>query len=101
MLAAMAEDLVSGGLAGLVSKTMVAPLERVKLLLQTQVTSTQISADQRYSGMIDCFRRVHREQGLLSFWRGHLASVTRYFPSQAINFTLRDRYGRRADRAKA
>jgi Mitochondrial carrier protein len=92
VLQRVGEDLVSGGIAGLVSKTIVAPMERVKLLLQVQHTSTQISADQRYKGMLDCFSRVYREQGVTSFWRGHVASVTRYFPSQALNFALRDRY---------
>ena len=30
-------DFLSGGLAGIISKTVVAPVERVKLLMQTQV----------------------------------------------------------------
>lgn len=30
-------DLMAGGVAGAISKTAVAPIERVKLLLQTQV----------------------------------------------------------------
>ncbi|CAM9865797.1 unnamed protein product [Phaeothamnion confervicola] len=42
--------------------------------------------------MVDCFRRVHAEQGMASFWRGNTANVARYFPAQALNFTLRDRY---------
>jgi hypothetical protein len=29
-------DFLSGGLAGIISKTIVAPIERVKLLMQTQ-----------------------------------------------------------------
>ncbi len=33
-----AADLMAGGVAGAISKTAVAPIERVKLLLQTQVT---------------------------------------------------------------
>jgi len=32
-----AADLMAGGVAGAISKTAVAPIERVKLLLQTQV----------------------------------------------------------------
>lgn len=31
------QDFLSGGLAGIISKTVVAPVERVKLLMQTQV----------------------------------------------------------------
>lgn len=30
-------DFLSGGIAGIISKTVVAPVERVKLLMQTQV----------------------------------------------------------------
>ena len=32
-------DFVAGGISAAVSKTVVAPLERVKILLQVQVTS--------------------------------------------------------------
>lgn len=43
-------DLMAGGLAGGISKTIVAPIERVKLILQTQDVSTQITQDKRYKG---------------------------------------------------
>ena len=42
--------------------------------------------------MIDCFVRIPREQGFLSFWRGNLANVIRYFPTQALNFAFKDKY---------
>lgn len=42
--------------------------------------------------MIDCFRRVHREQGLASFWRGNFTNIIRYFPTQALNFAFKDYY---------
>lgn len=42
------------------------------------------------AGIIDCFVRVARCQGLLSFWRGNLANVLRYFPTQAFNFAFKD-----------
>ena len=61
-------DLLAGGLAGGISKTLVAPIERVKLVLQTQDASTQISKDTRYKGIIDTFRRLPQEQGFLSLW---------------------------------
>lgn len=61
-------DLMLGGTAGGISKTIVAPIERVKLVLQTQDASTQITKDQRYKGIMDTFRRLPKEQGFLSFW---------------------------------
>lgn len=61
-------DLLLGGVSGGISKTVVAPIERVKLVLQTQDASTQISAEGRYKGIFDAFRRLPKEQGYLSFW---------------------------------
>ncbi|CAN8027460.1 hypothetical protein HPB47_007874 [Ixodes persulcatus] len=87
-----AKDFIAGGVAAAISKTAVAPIERVKLLLQVQHASTQISEAQRYKGMVDCFVRIPREQGFLSFWRGNLANVIRYFPTQALNFAFKDKY---------
>jgi len=89
---AFAKDFLAGGISAAVSKTVVAPIERVKLLLQVQAVSKQIAADQQYKGIIDCFVRIPREQGFLSFWRGNLANVIRYFPTQALNFAFKDVY---------
>merc|ERR1712079_500614 len=51
-----------------------------------------IAADQRYKGVVDCFARVQKEQGFLSFWRGNVVNVVRYFPTQALNFAFKDTY---------
>ena len=85
-------DLASGGTAAAVSKTAVAPIERVKLLLQVQDASSSIAADKRYKGIIDILVRVPKEQGFASLWRGNLANVIRYFPTQALNFAFKDTY---------
>jgi len=87
-----AKDFLAGGIAAAISKTAVAPIERVKLLLQVQHVSKQIAADKQYKGIMDCFVRIPREQGFLSFWRGNLANVIRYFPTQALNFAFKDKY---------
>uniref|UniRef100_A0A6G1S9D0 ADP/ATP translocase n=2 Tax=Aceria tosichella TaxID=561515 RepID=A0A6G1S9D0_9ACAR len=85
-------DLASGGTAAAVSKTAVAPIERVKLLLQVQDASTQIAVDKRYKGIMDVLIRVPKEQGFAALWRGNLANVIRYFPTQALNFAFKDTY---------
>jgi len=86
------KDLLTGGTAAAISKTAVAPIERVKLLLQVQDAQKTITADNRYKGIIDCFTRVSKEQGVWSLWRGNLANVIRYFPTQALNFAFKDTY---------
>jgi len=86
------KDFVAGGISAAISKTTVAPIERVKLLLQVQHVSKQITKENQYKGMIDCFVRIPKEQGFLSFWRGNMANVIRYFPTQALNFAFKDKY---------
>ncbi|XP_036285490.1 ADP/ATP translocase 3-like [Pipistrellus kuhlii] len=88
------KDFLVGGIVAAVSKTSVAPIERIKLLLQVQQASQQIALDRQYKGMVDCLRRIPREQGVLSFWRGNLANVIYYFPTQALNFSFNERYRR-------
>jgi solute carrier family 25 (adenine nucleotide translocator) protein 4/5/6/31 len=85
-------DFMIGGTSAAVSKTLVAPIERVKLLLQVQDANKKIPVDQRYNGIGDCFTRVIKEQGFATLWRGNLANVIRYFPTQALNFACKDYY---------
>jgi len=88
-------NFLLGGVAGGISKTVVAPIERVKLLLQVQDASQQMkgpSGTKKYTGMTNCFTRVYAEQGLLSFWRGNMANIIRYFPTQALNFAFKEKY---------
>jgi len=87
-----AKDFLAGGISAAISKTAVAPIERIKLLLQVQHASQQMAASQHYKGIVDCIVRIPKEQGFLSFWRGNLANVIRYFPTQALNFAFKDKY---------
>ncbi|GFE55064.1 ADP ATP transporter on adenylate translocase [Babesia ovis] len=85
-------DFLMGGVSAAVSKTAVAPIERVKMLIQTQDTIPEIKSGQmpRYTGIMNCFGRVCAEQGVGSLWRGNMANVIRYFPTQAFNFAFKD-----------
>jgi solute carrier family 25 (adenine nucleotide translocator) protein 4/5/6/31 len=81
-----------GGVSGAIAKTITAPIERVKLLIQTQDANPRIRSGEvpRYTGIVNCFARVGREQGLLAFWRGNFTNIIRYFPTQAFNFAFKD-----------
>ncbi|KAL1524834.1 hypothetical protein AB1Y20_019714 [Prymnesium parvum] len=85
-------DFCAGGASGAVAKTATAPIERVKLLIQTQDANPRITSGEvrRYSGMLDCFTRVAADQGIHAFWRGNTVNVIRYFPTQAFNFAFKD-----------
>jgi len=88
-------DFMMGGVAAAVSKTAAAPIERVKLLIQNQdemIKSGRLKDP--YKGIVDCFARVSREEGVMQLWRGNLANVLRYFPTQALNFAFKDQIKR-------
>lgn len=88
-------DFLVGGVSAAVSKTIVAPIERVKLLLQVQdamAKKSDTATMKKYEGIMDCARRVSSEQGNAAFWRGNFANVLRYFPTQALNFAFKDLY---------
>ncbi|MBA0761593.1 hypothetical protein Gotri_024219 [Gossypium trilobum] len=83
-------DFVMAGMAAIISKSAAAPIERVKLLLQNQGEMIKRGSLQKpYNGVGDCFKRVLKEEGLFSFWRGNQANVIRYFPTQAFNFAFK------------
>lgn len=85
-------DFAAGGISGAVAKTATAPIERVKLIIQTQDSNPLIKSGEvpRYTGIVNCFTRVKAEQGMAAFWRGNFTNVIRYFPTQAFNFAFKD-----------
>jgi len=85
------ENFMLSGVAAGVSKTAAAPIERVKLMVQNQAEMLKQGVlDRPYNGVLDCTKRVFQSEGLYYFWRGNLANVLRYFPTQALNFAFKD-----------
>lgn len=88
----LGSDLLIGGSIGAVSKTIMAPVERVKLLLQTMESNPDVISGkvQPYKSIGDCFSRVYQEQGLKAFWRGNLVNCLRYAPQQGSALAFND-----------
>jgi len=85
------ENFMLSGVAAGVSKTAAAPIERVKLLVQNQDEMIkQGRLAEPYKGVVDCVQKTLRSEGIIPFWRGNLANVLRYFPTQALNFAFKD-----------
>ncbi|TKR81255.1 hypothetical protein L596_015157 [Steinernema carpocapsae] len=89
-LTKFAKDLGAGAVSGCLAKTIMAPTERVKIILQLQNAQSTISATKRYSGILDCFIRVPREQGVFSFWRGNLVNIFRACSQESLSFAFKD-----------
>lgn len=88
------KDLMVGAVMGGMAHTVVAPVERAKLLLQTQDSNMVVMDGKhpRYKGLLDCITRIAKNEGVLSLWRGNVSSVLRYYPSLIINFAFKDFY---------
>lgn len=85
-------DLAAGGVSGAVSKTITAPIEKIKLAIQNQASNPQIISGEMkpYSGMVDCGVRHVKELGVGSLWRGNVANCVRYVPTAACNLAFKD-----------
>jgi len=88
----LGRDLIIGGGIGAVSKTVMAPVERVKLLMQTQDSNPDVLSGKvkPYTSIMDCFNRVSSEQGAKAFWRGNLVNCLRYAPQQGSSLAFND-----------
>jgi len=88
----LGSDLLIGGIIGAISKTVMSPVERVKILMQTQDSNADIISgkEQRYTSIQDCFKSVYRRQGVLAFWRGNLVNCLRYAPQQGSALAFND-----------
>eukprot|EP00928_Gymnodinium_smaydae_P067536 TRINITY_DN5052_c0_g1_i2.p1 TRINITY_DN5052_c0_g1~~TRINITY_DN5052_c0_g1_i2.p1 ORF type:complete len:203 (+),score=16.47 TRINITY_DN5052_c0_g1_i2:98-706(+) len=86
------KDFTLGGVSGAIAKTLVAPLGYAKLAIQTQDADPRVRRGEvaRYDGLVDCFRRVYKEQGIQAFYRGNIANCLRYFPTQLFNLYTKD-----------
>ncbi|XP_058829908.1 mitochondrial adenyl nucleotide antiporter SLC25A25 isoform X2 [Topomyia yanbarensis] len=69
--------LAAGGIAGAVSRTCTAPLDRLKVFLQVQSSKQRIS---------DCLQYMLKEGGVQSLWRGNFINVLKIAPESAIKF---------------
>lgn len=87
-----AENFALSGAVAVISKTSVAPIERVKMLLQNQAELIKTGRlTEPYSGIRNCTTRTYKMEGFSSFWRGNLTNCLRYFPTQALNFAFKDK----------
>lgn len=77
------KHLWSGAVAAMVSRTFVAPLERLKL-------EYIVRGEQK--NLFELIRTIADSQGLRGFWKGNFVNILRTAPFKAINFYAYDTY---------
>ncbi|KAJ8472341.1 hypothetical protein ONZ51_g8576 [Trametes cubensis] len=80
---------LAGGIAGCVAKTVVAPLDRVKILFQASNPDFQKYAGS-WSGTFRAVAQIYGENGIRGLLQGHSATLLRIFPYAAIKFMAYD-----------
>ncbi|KAF9047388.1 mitochondrial carrier domain-containing protein [Panaeolus papilionaceus] len=80
---------LAGGIAGCVAKTVVAPLDRVKILFQASNPDFQKYAGS-WSGALRAGKEIYRQNGTRGLFQGHSATLLRIFPYAAIKFMAYD-----------
>ncbi len=87
------ENFLIAGISGSISKTIAAPIERTRIILQTQdAIESIIEGKKRYKGIFGTISRIVREEGVVGLWRGNLANVMRYFSTVSFNFAFNDHF---------
>ncbi|XP_027364865.1 probable mitochondrial adenine nucleotide transporter BTL3 [Abrus precatorius] len=79
----MTKHLWSGAVAAMVSRTFVAPLERLKL-------EYIVRGEQK--NLYELIQAIAASQGLRGFWKGNFVNILRTAPFKAINFYAYDTY---------
>ncbi|XVF18182.1 hypothetical protein REPUB_Repub10bG0189800 [Reevesia pubescens] len=88
-------DFLMGRVSYVVSKTVAALIEHVKLLILNQDEMIKHGRlFDPYKGFDDCFKRTIKDRGFVSLWRGNTANVIHYFLIQALNFAFKYYFNR-------
>ncbi|KAJ1336621.1 hypothetical protein BSLG_002036 [Batrachochytrium salamandrivorans] len=88
----MGEFAIAGAFSALITTVVTTPMERVKVVLQTQ---DQIgNTGRKYKGMLDAGASMFREGGVASLYRGTVATLARDVPGSAAYFVAYEYFHR-------
>ena len=80
--------LISGGLCGCFSVSIIYPTDLIRRRLQIQNFDPTVP---KYNGMIDCVKKILKSEGVPGLYRGVTANYVKTFPTFAIQFYILDK----------
>ncbi|CAG8500488.1 3555_t:CDS:2 [Paraglomus brasilianum] len=81
----------AGGIAGCMAKTVIAPLDRVKILFQASNPKFQKYAGS-WLGVFQVARQLYILDGYRGLFQGHSATLIRIFPYAAVKFVAYEQF---------
>ena len=75
----------AGGVAGVCAKSLIAPLDRIKILFQTG-NPHFLKYRGSMNGLLKAFHHISLVDGVRGFYQGHSATLLRIFPYAGIKF---------------
>lgn len=97
LLKQAAMQVGAGGSAGFIEVCIMHPLDLVKTRLQLQATKPKglgASDPHYYTGIVDCFKKMYKYEGVTSFWKGILPPILAETPKRAVKFLTFEQYKR-------
>ncbi|CAH8571486.1 unnamed protein product [Heterobilharzia americana] len=76
-----AKNLLAGGLSGFTVRFITQPLDVMKIRFQLQVEDIKPTGKSYYSGLLQAFSRIYKEEGVRGLWKGHV-------PGQLLSITF-------------
>ncbi|KAJ6750311.1 hypothetical protein OIU85_000900 [Salix viminalis] len=82
----------AGAVAGSAAKTVTAPLDRIKLLMQTHGVRAGQETAKKAIGFIEAIVMIGKEEGIKGYWKGNLPQVIRIIPYSAVQLLAYETY---------
>ncbi|XP_051021604.1 calcium-binding mitochondrial carrier protein SCaMC-1 isoform X1 [Acomys russatus] len=81
-------QLLAGGVAGAVSRTSTAPLDRLKVMMQVLKTRLAVAKTGQYSGIYGCAKKILKHEGVGAFYKGYVPNLLGIIPYAGIDLAV-------------